>query len=97
MSVMYEAAHEKAVLINLNTRGIIELRGRDRIDFINRMSTNKLVNLQAGEGRDTVLTTPIGRIIDLLAFLNDADEERTLLITGEGRGEAIQNYLRRNI
>ena len=92
---MYEAAYANAIIVDLNTRGIIQLDGRDRGDFINRMSTNKLVELQAGEGRATVLTTPIGRIIDLLAFLHD--DERALLITGEGRGQRIMDYLRRNI
>ena len=91
----YHAAHNGAVLVDLTPRGRISLQDRDRVDFVNRMSTNDLTQLADGEGVATVLTTPIGRIIDVLVFLNTGDE--SLVITGDGRGDTILDYFRRNI
>jgi aminomethyltransferase len=91
----YHAAHNGAVLVDLKQRGRISLQDRDRVDLVNRMSTNDLTQLAEGEGVATVLTTPIGRIIDVLVFLNAGEE--SLVITGEGRGQIILDYLRRNL
>jgi len=91
----YNTAYNTAIIVNLSTRGVIKLSGRDRIDLINRMSTNDLKELQAGQGAATVLTTPIGRMIDLLVFLHDG--EQALVITSDGRGERLTQYFRRNI
>ena len=91
----YHAAHNGAVLVDLSQRGRILLQDRDRVDLVNRMSTNNLTQLAAGEGVATVLTTPIGRMIDVLVFLNIGEE--SLIITGEGRGDIILDYFRRNI
>lgn len=57
----------------------IRLRGNTRLDFLQRMSTGDLRGLSVGEGRTTVLTTPIGRIVDWLAVLADTD---SLLLLG---------------
>lgn len=91
----YHAAHNGAVLVELSRRGRIALKDRDHIDLVNRMSTNNLTQLAAGEGVATVLTTPIGRMIDVLVFLNAGEE--AIVITGDGRGDAILDYFRRNI
>lgn len=91
----YQAAHERAIIVNHDSKGRVLLTGRDRIEFINRMSTNKLANLGVGFAMPTILTTPIGRIIDLLVVLNDGDQ--AIAITGEGRGDSIRAYFQRNI
>lgn len=83
-------------LIDQAPRGLLSLRGRDRLALIDRMSTNKLAILAPGQAAPTVLTSPIGRIIDLLIFVHRSEEE-ALLITGEGRGAKIAGYCRRNI
>lgn len=75
--------------------GCLSLTGRDRLALIHRMSTNDVNRLSQGQAALTVLTTPIGRIIDLLTVLHRGEE--TLVITGAGRGEQIRNYFQRNI
>ncbi len=95
MSHLYQHAHDHAIFQRNPRRGILTLGGRDHTALIDRMSTNKLTALAPGEGAQTVLTTPVGRIIDLLLFLKQ--DEGALIITGEGRGETISTYLRRNI
>ncbi|MFP4321643.1 MAG: YgfZ/GcvT domain-containing protein [Anaerolineales bacterium] len=95
MTHVYQAAHTSAVFCVLTERRTLRLTGRNRVDLVNRMSTNKLTDLAPGQGAQTVLTTPIGRVIDLLVFL--VLDDAVLLITSDGRGDAIETYLRRNI
>ncbi len=91
----YHAAHNGAVLADLNSCGRLELSDRDRLSLIHRMSTNDLLSLTEGQGAATVLTTPIGRIIDLITVFHAG--EKTYAITSAGRGNMILNYFRRNI
>jgi aminomethyltransferase len=91
----YQTAHNGVILVSLESKGRLQLVDQDRMELINRMSTNNLKLLTEGQGMETVLTTPIGRIIDLLTVLHDGD--RVIVITGEGRGDRIFSYFRRNI
>src|SRR5690349_15359948 len=68
------------------------MRGADRIDLLNRLSTNDLTQIGTGRGLQTVLTTDKARIIDVLTVLNDAD--RTLVIASPGMGTKIIKWLR---
>jgi len=54
-----------------------------------------VTKLNEGEGCGTILTTAIGRIIDQVVVLNQG--ETALIVTGLGRGEAVEGLLRRNI
>src|SRR5258706_15833186 len=51
-------------------QGRLQLTDRDRLDLLHRMSTNDMNSLQPGEGRSTVLTTALARIIDRLIVYN---------------------------
>jgi tRNA-modifying protein YgfZ len=73
----------------------IRVRGADRIDFLHRMSTGNLLGMQPGEGRTTVFTTPIGRMVDYAAVL--ASEDSLLLVSGgNGQGKLVR-WLRKYI
>lgn len=93
--VAYAAAYEGAVLFDCSERGRIWMRDRDRAALLHRLSTNQIEGLRPGEGNETVLTTPIGRIIDLLGVLCLADG--LLLVSSPGRGPALFSHLRKNI
>lgn len=73
----------------------LEMRGKDRFDLLQRMSTNNLLNMILNEGRPTIFTNPNGRIIDRVMVYNRG--ESTLLITEPGRGAPLRAYLQRNI
>ncbi len=51
----------------------LKFEGNDRLDLINRLSTNKADNLDAYEGIKTVLTSDRGRFVDLLTLYNFGD------------------------
>lgn len=85
------AAHAAAVLVDRSNLGLLKLTGKTRIDLIHRMSTQDLRNMQPGEGRATILTTDIGRIIDRLIVC--ADRDAAYVLTSAGNGDAIARYL----
>lgn len=70
----------------------IVMRGADRIDLLNRLSTNDLTQLTAGKGLQTVLTTDKARMIDVLMVLNDA--ERSMVVASPGMGPKIISWLK---
>ena len=87
----YAAAHAGAVAVWRNQEGRVRGLDRDRLDLLHRMSTNDLNNLPVGEARQTVLTTPIARIVDVVWVLNRG--ETALMLTGEGRATAVRRWL----
>ncbi len=91
----YSAALDGAALYASDARGRIFMRDRDRAALLHRLSTNQIEGLAPGQGAETVLTTPIGRIIDLLSVR--ALDDALLLISSPGRGPALHSHLRKNI
>ena len=87
----FVAAHQAAVVIRRGHEGRLRATGRDRLDLLHRMSTNDVNSLQPGQARETVLTTAIARIVDLLWVLNRG--ETVLCLTGPGRATAVRRWL----
>jgi folate-binding protein YgfZ len=92
----YRAAQTAAVLLDRSHEGRIRVTGSHRADLLNRISTNELLKLAPGEGRPTIFTTSNARIIDRALVYNYPADALTL-IAGPGRGQALQQYLQRNI
>lgn len=93
--LVYEAAHQTAVIVDRSDLGMLKFTGETRLDLIHRMSTQALNGLKSGEGRATVLTTDIGRIIDRLILYVGSDTVYAL--TGENNGDPIARYLMRYV
>ncbi|MBA3871345.1 MAG: aminomethyl transferase family protein [Anaerolineae bacterium] len=91
----YNAAHAHAVLMDRSHEGRLETTGRDRLEIIQRISTNDVGHMAANEGRPTILTSPTGRIIDRLVAYNHGD--KALITTEPGRGPAVRDYLQRQV
>ena len=89
----YSAAHSTAVVVDRSDLGWLKLTGATRVDLIQRMSTQDLRGLQSGEGRATVLTTDIGRIIDRLILY--AENDVVYMLTSENNADNIARYLMR--
>jgi len=47
----------------------LKFEGNERLDLINRLSTNQVDKLQRFKGAKTVLTTDKGRFVDLITFI----------------------------
>jgi tRNA-modifying protein YgfZ len=91
----YCAALDGTALYDESDAGRIFMRGRDRADLLHRLSTNDILRLRSGQGERTVLTTPIGRIVDLLTV--HALEDALLVVASPGQGPAVFGQLKKNI
>jgi aminomethyltransferase len=74
-------------------QGRLELTGRDRFDLLHRMSTNDMLKMQPGEGRSTVLTTALARIIDRVIVYHRG--ETALMIANQP--EIVRAWLQKHI
>ncbi|HSD83766.1 MAG TPA: glycine cleavage T C-terminal barrel domain-containing protein [Anaerolineae bacterium] len=91
----YAAAQTGSVLIDAAAWGRLKFTGKNRVDFLQRLSTNDLLSLQAGQGAGTVFTTPIARIIDrTVAYVRQAD---VLMLTSRGNQARVLQWLRKYI
>lgn len=91
----YQAALEGVVLMDRSHEGRLQSTGRDRLELLQRISTNDVLGMANNEGRPTILTTATGRIIDRLMVYERG--ETALITTEPGRGEAVKTYLQRQI
>ncbi len=76
--------------------GIIECRGHDAADFLQRMTTNDMSTIGIGGAAGSVLVTEKGRIVDLLTVARPSDST-WLLITSPRNDTAVFQWLRKYI
>ena len=87
----YHAATCAVALVDRSAMGRLHLTGADALDLLNRLSTNKLNDLQPGQGLYTVVTTNKGRIVDLLFLLRL--EDRLLALTSPQAARVISDWI----
>ena len=87
----YSAATTAAGIYDSSYIGRLKAIGEDGLDLLNRMSTNKVIDLGIGEGAVTVLTTDRGRIVDVLSVVNQGDF--VLLLTSPGQQQPVIDWL----
>ena len=91
----FESASGAAILLDRSHEGRILLSGRDRLNLVNRMSTNDVAALAENDGCATIFTNANARILFRVVCLNRP--EGSLLISEAGQGGALADFLRRNI
>ena len=62
----YKFLNQATAIIDRTHLGVIKVFGKDSIALLERLSTNKLSDLENGSGIATILTSPNGKIVDLL-------------------------------
>ena len=75
--------------------GVLRLTNQDRVDFLQRMTTNDIARLQAGQAALTVLTSPVARIDAVFTVLCRGDD--LLLLASEGEAESLRQRLQGQI
>ena len=70
---------------------LVEAKGSDFLDLINRISTNHLEDLAIGGGVNTILTTEKGRILDVLTITSI--ENSSLILTGGSNGQTVVDWI----
>ncbi len=87
----YNAARERAAVIDRSYIGRLEMRGEDDLDLLNRLSTNEIGELPEGNGLTTVLTSSKGRVVDHLTLYYRPDHR--LLLTGPRHRDTVISWL----
>jgi len=97
----YEAAYKNAAFYRIPDVGCLRISGEDRIDFLQRQTTNDLRNLKSGIALPSVLTSPSARILDVLYVYQDeihtngdqGAEGSIIATTLPGRGRQTEKFL----
>lgn len=76
----YQVLVSSCGIVSSNSR-VFSLFGKDSLDFLHRLSTNYLSNLQVLEFRTTIFVTEKGRIVDLADVLR-IGEDAVLIVSG---------------
>lgn len=101
----YHAAHESAAYYVFPDGGSLSIHGEDRVDFLQRQSTNDLSMIVPGTTVATILLSPTARIIDFLHLYRAGQEhqpgtelsESLVAITLPGRHEETAQFLQGRI
>lgn len=91
----YATAREQAAFLPRMATGFLTVAGPDRLDFLQRQSSNDLNQLAPGRPVQTVLLNAKARILDVLTLLRE--EELLLAITLPGRVSETLRFLRSRI
>lgn len=83
--------HHGVGLRDISLNGLIELRGKDVIDFLHRITTNSLADINKEEIRKTIFTSEKGRIIGLGTLLNFVDYQ--LLVCGRANKKKVMHWI----
>ena len=87
----YAAATEGVVVTDRSYIGRFRATGKDMLDLLNRLSSNKLEELPPGTGEGSILPTNKGRVIDLLHIF--ARDDHLLLLTSPQPRERIAEWI----
>ncbi len=93
----YDAALTGAAFYHVPAPGLLRIAGKDRLDFVQRQTTNDARALTTDRALLTVLTAPTARILDVWRLLVAPGEEALEAITLPGRGALTAQYLARRI
>jgi tRNA-modifying protein YgfZ len=80
---------------DISNSGLIELRGNDTLDFLNRISTNAVKNIVKEEIVKTIFTTEKGRLIDTALVINL--DEYKLLVSSQEHQEKMFIWLQKYV
>ena len=91
----YQAASQSAVYFQQLQAGVLRVAGRDRVDFMQRQTTNDLRQLTPQRTVDAVLTSPTAKILDVFCVVDQG--ESLHVITLPGRFDDTLKFLRSRI
>ena len=82
-------------LRNISHLGIIELKGKDVLDFLHRISTNSTRNLPKAHTKVTLFASDKGRIIGVTRLINFEDYQ--LLVCGRENKSKVMGWVRKYV
>ncbi len=91
----YENLRESVGIRDITNYGLLKLTGKDALDFLHRISTNIVNDLEEFQKRSTLFTNEKGRIIDKTQLLKFPDY--ILLICSKESKEMLFNWINKYI
>lgn len=91
----YQAAREKATILDTNWHAIFTLSGRDRVTYLHNVSSNDIKSLADGHGTLALLLNPQGHVLAELEVY--AFPEKLLVLTHVSRREQTLATLKKYI
>ena len=89
-----DVAKTSCAVADRSSLGRLVATGPDLLGLLHRLSTGDVKNLKPGEGRETVVTTAKGRIVERV-FVHHLGDDGVLLVTGPGGAPRVQAHLQR--
>ena len=90
----YDALSTGVAILDRSQMGRVVASGGDVLDLINRFSTNETVGLADGDVVVTVLTSEIGRVLELITVVRRSATE-SILLTGPDAEDTVIEWLDR--
>lgn len=90
----YDALSTGVAILDRSQLGRVIATGGDALDLINRFSTNETVGLTDGDVVVTVLTSEIGRVLELISVIRRSATE-SILLTGPDAENTVVEWLDR--
>jgi len=87
----YLAAKGTVAVMDRSHDGRLRVSGSKRLDLLNRLTTNDVKSLAAGQGARTALLTDKGRLIDVLRV--SAREDSLWLLTSPGNQTRVMDHI----
>jgi len=94
VEVEYESFTSSAAILDRSHTGRLTQSGRDALDLLNRLSTNKVTNVRELEPVTTILTSASGRIVDVVTVICRSTEN-VLLLTLSSYGMKAFEWINR--
>ncbi len=91
----YHALVADAALLLRSEEGVVELTDPDRVDFVQRLTTNDVAGLQPGQAAVTVLTDPTARILFVFTVLQRG--HALWLLPGPHQADPLARHLQGQI
>ncbi|MFN3978813.1 MAG: YgfZ/GcvT domain-containing protein [Caldilinea sp.] len=91
----YNALVQHAAVWGPFPADVLMLADADRVDFLQRMTTNDIKRLRPSESCVTVLTSPTAKIVHVFTVM--ADTDILWLLPAPGEGAALERHLRGQI
>lgn len=91
----YNALLNGVALRDISRSGLLELHGKDSLEYLHRISTNSLIDLPLGNSSATIFTNEKGRVIDRARVINFG--EYLLLLGSSVYANKLQSWINRYI
>ena len=91
----YEAGRAHAIAVDLSRRGRVRVTGKDRVDLLQRLTTNDMKAIAPGQGVTNLFLTNKGRIIELCDIL--AFPEYLLVVLGSEEPARMVEWIERYV